>query len=69
MNQKPGTYIKSLQLRFKKPFLSFLVSKHFLTLSGGAPACDGALPEERQWSHPDVDGSDELVEDQRLLQL
>lgn len=45
------------------------MEKHFLTLSGGAPARDGALPEEGQWTHPDADGSDELVEDQQLLQL
>lgn len=40
-----------------------------LTLSGGAPAGDGALPAEGQRRRPDADGSDEPVEDQRLLQL
>lgn len=40
-----------------------------LTLSGGAPAGDGACPGQRQRTHPDVDGSDKLVENQLLLQL
>lgn len=44
-------------------------SKHFLTLSGGAPASDGAFHEQRQRRHPDVDGSDEVVELQWFLQL
>lgn len=39
-----------------------------LTLSGGAPAGDGAPLEERQRARPDVNGTDKLVEDQRLLQ-
>lgn len=45
-----------------------LTHEHPLTLSGGAPARDGALAEEGQRRHPEVDGPDKAVEDQRGLQ-
>ena len=47
----------------------FLAMKRLLTLSCGAPAGDGALHELRQWRHPDVDGSDKLIENQWMLKL
>lgn len=40
-----------------------------LTLAGGAPAGDGARAEGGQRGRPDVDGSDQVIEKQRLLEL
>lgn len=50
-------------------FVFYTGSEPALTLSGGAPASDGAPPEGRQWGHPDINGSDELIEDEWVLQL
>lgn len=40
-----------------------------LTLAGGPPAGDGAHAEGGQRTRPDVNGSDQVIEKQRLLEL
>lgn len=40
-----------------------------LTLAGGPPAGDGTHAEGRQGTRPDVNGSDQVIEKQWLLEL